>query len=98
MWLQGVAVGVVGVGGEAEADHAFVGLLRRGVELGETGETAGDEGENAGGEWVEGAEMADGALLQNAAHAVDYVVGGPASGLVDDDDAIHGEPGDCAIG
>jgi hypothetical protein len=25
-------------------------------------------------------------------------VGGPASGLVDDDDAIHGEPGDCAIG
>jgi hypothetical protein len=92
---RGVAIGIVGVGGEAKADHAFVGFLRRGVELGEAGEAAGDEREHAGGERVEGAEMADGTLAENAAHAVDYVVGGPSGGLVDDDDAIHG--GDLVI-
>ncbi len=86
---DGVTIGVVGVGGEAEADHAFVGFLGRGVELGQTGEAAGDEREHSGGEWIECAEVADGALAQNAAHAVDHVVGGPSGGLVDDDDAIH---------
>jgi hypothetical protein len=33
--------------------------------------------------------MAYRALLENAAHAIDHVVRGPPSGLVDDDDAIH---------
>ena len=58
------AIGVIGVGGEAEADHAFIGFLGRGVELRQAGETAGDEREHAGGERVERAEMADGALLR----------------------------------
>jgi len=35
--------------------------------------------------------MADGALLENAAQAIDDVVRGPSCGLIDDDDAIHGE-------
>ena len=86
---HGFAVGVVGIGGEAEADHAFVSFLGRGVELGQAGEASGDEREDAGGQRVESAEMADGALLQNAAHAVDHVVRGPTGGLVDDDEAIH---------
>jgi len=47
-------------------------------------------GRNAGGEGVECAEMADGALLQNARMRLTTVVGGPSGGLVDDDDAIHG--------
>ena len=87
--VDGVAVGVIGIGGEAEADDAFVSFFGGDVELGETSERSGDEGENAGGEGIEGAEMSDGALLQNAAHAVDDVVRGPSGGLVDYDDTIH---------
>jgi hypothetical protein len=79
----GLAFGVVGVGGETEADDALVRLFRGGVELRQTGEIADYERENAGGEGVEGAEMADGALLQDAAYAVDDVVGGEACGLID---------------
>ena len=33
--------------------------------------------------------MADGALAEDAAHAVDYVVRGQARGFVDDENAIH---------
>ena len=87
---QGFAIGVIGVGGEAEADHAFIGFLGCGVELCQASEAAGDEREDASGERVEGAEMAYGALPKNAAHAVDHVVRGPTGGLVDDDYAIHG--------
>ncbi len=83
------AIGVVGVGGEAEADHAFVGFFGSGVELSKTGETADDERKHAGGERIESTEMADGTLAQDVAHAVDHIVGGPAGGLIDDDDAIH---------
>ena len=46
-------------------------------------------GKNAGGHGVERAEVADGALLQDAARAVDHVVRGESGGLVDDEDAIH---------
>ena len=56
------AVGVVGVGGEAEADHAFIGLLGVGVELRQTGEVAEDDGEDTGGRRIEGSEMTDRAL------------------------------------
>jgi hypothetical protein len=35
--------------------------------------------------------MADGALAEDAAHAIDHIVRGPSGGLVDDDDAIHEE-------
>jgi hypothetical protein len=34
--------------------------------------------------------MADGALLEDAAHAGDYIMRSPSGRLVDDDDAIHG--------
>ena len=83
------AVGVVGVSGEAETDGAFVGFFGVHVELGEASEAAGDEREDAGGERVEGAEVSDGALAEDAAHAVDDVVRRPSGGLVDDEDAIH---------
>ena len=90
-FAQRFTIGVISIGGKAEADHAFVGFLGSGVELRQSGERSGDEWEDAGGKRIERAEMADRTLLENAAHAVDYVVGGPTGGLVDDDDAIHGE-------
>ena len=84
-----IAFGVVGVGGEAEADGAFVGFFRGSVELREPGEIAGDERKDAGGHGIEGAEVADGAFVENAAGAVDHVVRGESGGLVDDEDGVH---------
>ena len=99
-YMCGFAIGVVGVGGEAKADHAFVGFFRTDVKLRQAGETAGHEREYAGGQRIERTEMADGALLKDAAHSRDDIVRGPSGGLVDDDDAIHGMGGlsDRAIG
>lgn len=86
---DGIAIGVVGGGGEAEANYALVSFFGGGVELNQAGEAAEDERKNSGGEGIEGAEMSDGALAENAAHAVDDVMGGPTGGLIDDDDAVH---------
>ena len=83
------AVGIISVRSEAETDDSLIGLLRRTVKLRQTGEAAGDEWKHAGGKGVERPEVADGSLAKNAAHAVDHVVGGPASGLIEDDDSIH---------
>src|ERR1700686_5773211 len=45
----GLAIGVVGVGGEAEANHAFVSLLRMDVELRQAREGAEDNRQDSGG-------------------------------------------------
>ena len=37
MELQGFAIGVVGVGGEAEADYAFISFFGYGIELRQSG-------------------------------------------------------------
>src|SRR5581483_11530466 len=69
-WLRrrcGLAFGVVGIGGEAEADLSLVGLLRCHVKLGKAGHTADNQREDAGGHGVERAQMADGAFVENAA-------------------------------
>ncbi len=91
----GAAFGIVGVGGEAEADRAFVGFFRGRVELRQAGEVAGHERENAGGHGVQGTEVSDRAFAKNAAGAVDHIVRGASGGLVDDEDGVHG---DWAIG
>ena len=57
---RGCAFGVVGVGGEAEADAAGVGLFGGREELGEAGVFAEEKREDAGGHGVEGAKVADG--------------------------------------
>ncbi len=88
-FAERVAIGVVGIGGEAEADHAFVSFLRCSVELRQAREIADDEREHAGGQRIERAEMTDATLAKNAAHAGDHVVRGPTRGLIDDDNAIH---------
>jgi hypothetical protein len=41
--------------------------------------------------------MSDGALAVDAAHTVDYVVGGEAGGFVDDEDAVHGGFGNLIL-
>ncbi len=85
----GVPVGVIGIGGEAETHGSFVGFLGGCVELGKAGEITSNEGKDSGGHGIEGAEVSDGALAENAAGAVDYVVRGKSGGLVDDEDGVH---------
>ena len=89
-------IGIVRVGGKAESDDAFVGFLGGDVELRQARERSGDEWKDAGGERIERAKMADGALLEDAAHAVDYIVRGPTGRFVDDDNAVHRESSDRA--
>ena len=86
----GRALGVVGVGGESEADGAFVDFFGVRVELGEAGEVSDYEGKNACGHGVEGTEMSDGTLVEDAADAIDDVVRSEAGGLVENEDAVHG--------
>src|SRR5882762_293980 len=70
----GLSIGVVGVSGDAEANHAFVRFLRMDVELRQAREAAEDNRQDSGGGGVKGSEMTDGALTKNSAHAVHYVV------------------------
>ena len=87
----GIAFGVVGVSGEAEADSAFVGFFLGSVELREPREISGDKRKDAGRHRIEGAQVADGTFAENAAGAVDHVVRGKSGGLVDDEDGVHWE-------
>src|SRR5207245_7192282 len=86
-----VAVCIVSIGREAKTDRAFVHFLGCGVKLRQASEIPNDQWQYAGGERVERPEMADGTLSQNAAHAINHVVRGQASGFIDNQDAIHGE-------
>src|ERR1051326_853220 len=86
----GLAFGVVGIGGKTKTNGALVGLLGGVVELGEASEAAHDQRKDAGGHGIEGAEMADGALIQDAADTVDDVVRSESGGLVDDENGVHG--------
>jgi len=63
-FIQRFAIGIISIGSKAETDYAFVGFFRGDVKLGEARERSGDEGKHAGGEGVESAEMADGALAR----------------------------------
>src|SRR5208282_3483414 len=87
----GFALGVVGVGGEAEADYPFVRLLGMGVELRQASEVAENNRQDSRGGGVESAEMSHRALANNPPHAIDYVVRREAGRLVDDYDTIHGD-------
>jgi hypothetical protein len=86
----GFPVGIVGIGGKAETDDAFVDFVVPGEELGEAGGAVEQEREDPCSEGIKGAEVADFAGIGDAAHLADDVVGSPAAGLVDDDDTIHG--------
>ena len=83
------AVGIVGIGGKAEANGALVDLLISGEELRQAGGPADDHRQDAGGHGIECAEVADLLCLGDSAELADYVVRGPALRLVYGDDSVH---------
>ena len=87
---EGFALGVVGRGGEAELDGGAIGFTVAREELGEAGSAADDEGEDARGEGVESAEVADLAGAGEAANAIDGIMGSPGGGLIENEDAREG--------
>ena len=87
LWL---AFGVVSVGGEAEAEACGVAFAASGIKLNEAGGAAQEKYEDAGGERVESAKMADLTHSGKVADGIDDVVGSFALGLVDDQGAIEG--------
>ena len=100
----GGAVGVKAIRGEAEADGAGVLLVGLGPglreELGQAGVAAEQQGQDAGGHGVKGAEMADGFFTSGAADEGDDVVRGEGGGFVEDQKAVerHGVFGDFSVG
>ena len=76
------ALGVEGVGGEAEADDACVAFFRGGEELRQARVPAEQQREHARRHGIERAEMADGALAGSAAHDVHHVMRGQPGGLI----------------
>ena len=59
------------------------------VELRQARQVAEDDGEDTGGGWIEGSEMSDGALAQNFAHTIDYIVRGQARRFIDDHNTVQ---------
>src|SRR5687768_1590895 len=74
--------GVVGVGLAAEADGGLVHFRLRVEKARESRRSAEEENEEAGSEWIEGAEVTDAALTVNLPGSLDDVVRGYARGLV----------------
>ncbi len=85
---EDVAVEVLGVGCDAEAEGAEVGFVAAHDGVGEFGAAAEEDDEESGGGGVEGAAVADLAHLEVAAEFGDDVVGGPAGGFVDEEEAV----------
>ena len=83
------AVGIVGVGGEAEAERRVVALAASRVKLREPRGAAEQQHQHAGRQRIERAQMADLAESEDAAHGVDDVVRRPALRLVDDQGAVE---------
>ena len=83
-----LAGSVVGVGGDAEADHPFVDLGRPDQEAGEARRRAERQQQQAGGVRVEGAAMADLLLLQHPPRFLDGVVRGESRLLVEQQQAV----------
>jgi len=78
----GRALGIEGVGCDAEADDTFLALLRGAEELSQARVLAEQQREHAGGHGVERAEVADGALAGGAAHNVHHVMRGQTRGFI----------------
>ncbi len=81
---------VKGVGCVAETETGGVALAASGIETDETRGFAEEQNEDAGGEWIQGTEMADLAEAGEMANRVDDVVGGFALWFVDDQGAVKG--------
>jgi len=97
---------VVSVGGEAETEAGGVALAAAGIKLNEASGAAEEKYEDACGERIESAEMADLAESGEVADGIDDVVGSFALRLVDDQSAVegsglrfagHGRISDCCL-
>ena len=82
--------GVVGVGGEAEAEAGGVAFAPTRIETDEAGGLTEEQDKNASSQRIEGTEMADLAETGEMTEGIDDVVGGFALGLVDDEGAVEG--------
>jgi hypothetical protein len=85
-----LAVGVVGVGGKTETEAGVIALAAAIVELYETCGLSEEQNENAGGQRIECAEMADLAKAYEMTDGIHYVVRCFALRFVDDQGAVEG--------
>jgi len=86
--LEDFAGCVLGVGGLTQLEGALVFLVLGHEEVLDAGGLADDEHEKSRGDGVEGAAMADLALVEPAANKIDDIVGGLSGRLVDEQQAI----------
>jgi hypothetical protein len=86
---NGLSLGVVRVCGKPETHFSFIhfgGIVKK---LREAREAANHEGQDPGGHWVEGSKVADAALSDDSANAIDDVVRGEVGGFVEDKDCVN---------
>lgn len=84
-----LAVRVIGVCGKTETDGAGVTFAAPGVEAGEARGAAESEDQNAGGEGIESAEMADLAETGQTSHRLDHIMRSAGARLIYDEDSIE---------
>ena len=87
--FQDFAGGVLGVSGFAELQGALVLLVLGHEEVLDAGGLADDEHEESGGDGVEGATVADFALVKAAANKIDDVMGGFSGWFVDQQETVQ---------
>ena len=80
---------VLGIGGFAEFESSFVLLVFGHEQVLDAGGSTDDEHEEAGGDRVERATVANFALMEAAADEVDDVVGGAAGRFIDQEQAVE---------
>lgn len=83
------AVGIVGIGGEAEPDFGFIGLHLFLEEASEARGGAGHYEEQAGCHWVEGAEMSCTFGSCKPAPTVHNIMACAAFRFVDENESVH---------
>lgn len=81
--------GILGVGGFAEFQSAFVLFVLSHQQVLHPGGFADDEHEEAGGDRVEGAAVTNFPLVEAATHKVNNVVGSAAGGFVDQEETVQ---------
>ena len=88
LFLECLAVGVLGIGDDAELHGRGVFLVLGHEQVLDFGCLADDEHEEAGGERIERAAMADLLEMKAIAHVIHDVVGGATGGLVDEENSV----------
>ena len=87
--LEHFASGVLGIGGFAEFESSLVLLVFGHEQVLDTGGSSDDEHEEAGGDGVERAAVADFSLMEAAADEIDNIVGGTTGRFIDQEQAVE---------